>query len=105
MGERVRVCQLAELPSGEARRFVVGGRPVAVVRIEDEVYAIGDTCSHEETSLAEGEVWVEERELECPKHGSTFDLRTGEPRTLPATEPVEVYPVSVVEGAVEVELP
>ncbi|MFC0081468.1 non-heme iron oxygenase ferredoxin subunit [Aciditerrimonas ferrireducens] len=105
MGERVRVCQLEELPSGEARRFVVGGRPVAVVRIDDEVYAIEDTCSHEETSLAEGEVWVEERELECPKHGSTFDLRTGEPRTLPATEPVAVFPVSVVEGAVELELP
>jgi 3-phenylpropionate/trans-cinnamate dioxygenase ferredoxin subunit len=105
MGERVRVCQLEELSSGEARRFVVGGRPVAVVRIEDEVYAIEDTCSHEETSLAEGEVWVEERELECPKHGSTFDLRTGEPRTLPATEPVAVFPVSVVEGAVELELP
>ncbi|MCK4176431.1 non-heme iron oxygenase ferredoxin subunit [Aciditerrimonas ferrireducens] len=105
MGERVRVCQLEELPSGEARRFVVGGRPVAVVRIDDEVYAIEDTCSHEETSLAEGEVWVEERELECPKHGSTFDLRTGEPRTLPATEPVAVFPVSVVEGVVELELP
>jgi len=105
MPDRVQVCRLEELEPGAARRFVLQGRAVAVVRIDDEVYAIGDTCSHEETSLAEGEVWPEERELECPKHGSTFDLVTGEPRTLPATEPVPVYPVTVVDGVVELELP
>jgi 3-phenylpropionate/trans-cinnamate dioxygenase ferredoxin component len=93
---------LDEMESGTARRVDVGGIPVAVVRIDDEVYAIGDVCSHANVSLSEGEVWADERELECPKHGSTFDLKTGEPVTLPATQPVPVYAVDVVDGMVTV---
>jgi 3-phenylpropionate/trans-cinnamate dioxygenase ferredoxin subunit len=97
MGETVRLCGRDELSSGEARRFDVDNVRVALVRIEDDFYAIGDRCSHEDYSLAEGEVWPDERELECAKHGSTFDLRTGEPCSLPATKAVPVYTV-VVEG-------
>ena len=67
-----------------AERFVIDGRPVAVVRIGDDVYAIGDTCSHAEVSLSEGEVYPDERAIECWKHGSTFSIVTGEPQTLPA---------------------
>ena len=93
---------LDEIEPGTARRVDVGGVPVAVVRIGDEVYAIGDVCSHAEVSLSEGEVWADERELECPKHGSTFDLKTGEPVTLPATQPVPVYAVDVADGIVTV---
>jgi 3-phenylpropionate/trans-cinnamate dioxygenase ferredoxin subunit len=93
---------LDELESGTVRRVEVDGVPVAVVRIGDEVYAIGDVCSHANVSLSEGEVWADERELECPKHGSTFDLKTGEPVTLPATQPVPVYSVDVVDGQVTV---
>ena len=70
---------------------MVDGVAVAVVRIDDDVYAIGDVCSHANVSLSEGEVWCDEQELECPKHGSTFSLETGEPVTLPATQPVPVY--------------
>ena len=62
-----------------------------VVRIGDDFYAIGDECSHADYSLSEGDVWDDECEIECPKHGSTFSLRTGEPQTLPATQPVPVY--------------
>jgi 3-phenylpropionate/trans-cinnamate dioxygenase ferredoxin component len=91
-----------ELAPGAVRRVEVGRVPVAVVRIDDEVYAIGDVCSHANVSLSEGEVWADERELECPKHGSTFDLKTGEPVTLPATQPVPVYAVEVVDGMVTV---
>ena len=54
---------------------------------------IGDRCSHADESLSEGDLWIDECEIECPKHGSTFDLRTGEPQALPATEPVPVYEV------------
>lgn len=97
MGESVRLCGRDELSSGEARRFDIQDLRVALVRIEDDFYAIGDRCSHEDYSLAEGEVWPEECELECAKHGSTFDLRTGEPCSLPATKSVPVYTV-VVEG-------
>ncbi|HEU4841495.1 MAG TPA: Rieske 2Fe-2S domain-containing protein, partial [Ilumatobacteraceae bacterium] len=70
---------LAELVPGTARRIVVGGVPVAVVRIEDDVYAIGDICSHAHVLLSGGDVWCDEREIECPKHSSTFSLITGEP--------------------------
>jgi 3-phenylpropionate/trans-cinnamate dioxygenase ferredoxin subunit len=93
---------LEEIEPGTARRVDVGGMPVAVVRIDDEIYAIGDVCSHANVSLSEGEVWADERELECPKHGSTFDLKTGEPVTLPATQPVPVYAVEVTDGMVTV---
>ena len=71
------VCSLDELAPGTARRFEIDGIAVAVVRIDDDVYAIGDVCSHANVSLSDGEVWCDERELECPKHGSTFDLTTG----------------------------
>lgn len=88
-----RICRFDELVPGTARRFEVAGRLVCVVRIDDDVYALGDTCSHEDYSLSEGEVWVDEREIECAKHGSTFSLETGEPQCLPATKPVPVYDV------------
>jgi 3-phenylpropionate/trans-cinnamate dioxygenase ferredoxin subunit len=75
------------------------------VRIGDDVYAIGDTCSHAEVSLSEGEVYPDERAIECWKHGSTFSLVTGEPQTLPATRPVPVYDVVVVDGDIVVTMP
>jgi 3-phenylpropionate/trans-cinnamate dioxygenase ferredoxin subunit len=96
------VCRLSDLAPGTATRVEVDGRPVAVVRIGDDVYAIGDTCSHAEVSLSEGEVYPDERSIECWKHGSTFSLVTGEPQTLPATRPVPVYAVTVVDGDIVV---
>ncbi len=93
---------LDELTPGSVRRVMVDGVAVAVVRIDDDVYAISDVCSHANVSLSEGEVWCDEKELECPKHGSTFSLETGEPITLPATQPVAVYRAQVVDGQVEV---
>lgn len=105
MGERVRLCGLDEIERGSARRFEMGAHKIALVRIDDEVYAIGDTCSHEDYSLSEGEVLTEERELECWKHGSTFDLKTGEPCSLPATKPVPVFRAFVEGDDVLVELP
>ena len=98
------VCALADLAPGSATRFAVQGRRVAVVRIGDDVYAIGDTCSHADVSLSEGDVRCDEKELECWKHGSAFSLVTGEPSTLPATQPVPVYVARVVDGMVEIDL-
>ena len=86
---------LADLAPGAARRYDVGGVSIAVVRIDDDVYAIGDTCSHQDVSLAEGEVDEDEKTLECWKHGSAFSLETGEALTLPATRPVASYEVRV----------
>ena len=68
---------------------------IAVVRIDDTYYAIGDTCSHAEVSLSEGEVICESKEIECWKHGSTFSLIDGKPQSLPATRPVPVYDLRV----------
>ena len=95
---------LDDISSGTVRRFEVGGRLVAVVRIGDSVYAIGDTCSHADVSLSEGEVLCDEKELECWKHGSAFSLETGEPTSLPATQPVPVYTASVVDGNIVVDV-
>jgi 3-phenylpropionate/trans-cinnamate dioxygenase ferredoxin subunit len=99
------LCRLDDLARGAARRFEVDGRLLAVVRIDDDVYVIGDTCTHADFSLSDGEVLVEEREIECWKHGSTFSLETGEPQSLPATRPVPVYDVTVRDGDVVVVLP
>ena len=98
------LCPLTELAPNSATRFDVDGRAVAVVRIGDDVYAIGDTCSHANVSLSEGELWCDTKEIECWKHGSTFSLLTGEPQTLPATQPVPVYVARVVEGMIEIDL-
>lgn len=105
MSETVGLCTTDELAPGEARRFDVAGRRIALVRIADEFHAVDDECSHEDYSLAEGEVWVDECEIECPRHGSTFDLLTGEPCSLPATRPIAVYKVVVDGDSVSVELP
>ncbi len=98
------VCALNDLAPGSATRHMVQGHPVAVVRIGDDVYAIGDVCSHADVSLSEGEVWCDTKELECWKHGSAFSLLTGEPATLPATQPVPVYVAAVVDGNIVITI-
>jgi 3-phenylpropionate/trans-cinnamate dioxygenase ferredoxin component len=95
VSDLVRLCSVDDLEPGTARRVDVDGLRIAVVRIGDDWYAIADTCSHADESLSEGDVWTDEREIECPKHGSTFSLLTGEPQTLPATRSVPVYEVRV----------
>jgi 3-phenylpropionate/trans-cinnamate dioxygenase ferredoxin component len=89
----VRVCALSELEQDTPKRVEVGQTPISIVRTEGEVYAINDICSHANVSLSEGE--VEGCQIECWLHGSSFDLRTGKPSGLPATQPVPVYPVKI----------
>ena len=101
----VRLCARDDLKPGEARRFDVDGHRIALVRIGDDFYAIGDRCSHEDYSLSEGEVLDDEIEIECWKHGSTFSLTSGEPQSLPAVKPVPVYDISVEGDDVMVSLP
>jgi len=97
------VAKFSELESGTAHKVMVDGVPVAVVRIEDEVFAIADTCSHADISLSLGMVWCETKQIECIKHGSAFNLVTGQPDTFPATQPVAVYSAKVVNDEVIVE--
>lgn len=95
MATTSKLCRLDELEPDSARQFVVGRHRIAVVRIGDDVYAVGDRCTHQNISLSEGEVDPEERTLECWKHGSQFSLETGEPLALPATRPTPTYDVRV----------
>ena len=99
---KIEITQLDALPRDRGVRVTIGENRIAMFRVGDDVYAIGDRCSHAEASLAEGEVW--DLTVECPRHGSEFDLHTGEPRALPATVPVPVYPVSIEDGVVYLEL-
>lgn len=99
---RVEIGELATLPRERGIRVTVGERTIAMFRIGEDVYAIGDVCSHAEASLAEGEVF--DTEVECPRHGSEFDLKTGEPNSLPATQPVPTYEVAIENGVVYLDL-
>jgi 3-phenylpropionate/trans-cinnamate dioxygenase ferredoxin subunit len=105
VGDLVRLCARDDLAPGAAKRFDVDGHRIALVRIGEDFYAIGDECSHEDYSLSEGDVWEDDREIECPKHGSMFSLETGEPLTLPATQPVPVYEIQVEGDDVKVAMP
>ncbi|MGI8751426.1 MAG: non-heme iron oxygenase ferredoxin subunit [Acidimicrobiales bacterium] len=102
---QMRLCRAEEVAPGTARRFDVAGHDLAVIRIVDDFYVIGDRCSHENVSLSDGDVCAEDREIECCKHGSTFSLVTGEAQCLPATKPVPVYRVAVRDGDLMVTLP
>ena len=99
---RVEITALDQLPQDRGVRVKVGENRIAMFRIEDDVYAIGDVCSHAEASLAEGDVW--DGAVECPRHGSEFNLETGVPSSLPATAPVPTYQVSVEDGTVFLEM-
>ncbi len=91
---QLRIASFADLAPSSAVRVMVEGHPLAVVRIEDDVYVIDDTCTHADVSLSEGTVWDDECEIECWKHGTTFSLVTGQPQSLPATKPVRIYTVT-----------
>ncbi len=99
---KVEITPLDKLPQDRGVRVKVGDHRIAMFRIGEDVYAIGDVCSHAEASLAEGEVF--DGSVECPRHGSEFDLETGVPSSLPATAPVPTYDVSVEGGTVYLSL-
>lgn len=95
---------LDEIEAGTARKIDLQGHEIALVRIEDDVYALGDTCSHADVSLSEGFVEEDECAIECSRHGALFDLKSGEPLSLPAIRPVPVYAVAVVDGRVQLTI-
>jgi 3-phenylpropionate/trans-cinnamate dioxygenase ferredoxin subunit len=92
-----RVVRADDIPKGSVVSAEVGGIDIAVVHADDDrFYAVRDECSHASIPLSEGE--VDGCTLECWLHGSRFDLRTGEPTGLPATEPVPIFPVEIRDG-------
>jgi 3-phenylpropionate/trans-cinnamate dioxygenase ferredoxin component len=100
--EYVLACALDELEEDKPHRVELDGVPICLVRAQDQIYAINDVCSHADVSLSEGE--VDDTTIECWLHGSRFDLTTGKPTGLPATQPVPVYPVKVESDAVHVNV-
>ena len=98
----IKVCAETDLEVGAAVRVVIDGLPIALVRDSaGDIHAIGDTCTHGDISLSEG--FVEDDTLECWAHGSKFSLKSGKPITLPAYEPVPVYPVTIEGGEVFID--
>ncbi len=99
-----RLCSVTDVADGEARRFDLGRTRIAVVRLGDDWYAVGDRCTHQDISLSEGEVHADTLEIECWKHGSCFSLVDGQPHALPATKPTPVYTLKVEGDDVFVEV-
>ncbi len=104
MSETVTVCEISKLPPGETRLIEAAGRKIGVFNSNGTYYAIEDRCSHDDGQLAEGEFDAEECTVECPRHGSLFDLKTGRPKTLPAYDPVSTFPVTVDGDKIMVEV-
>jgi 3-phenylpropionate/trans-cinnamate dioxygenase ferredoxin subunit len=100
VAEWVEVARVSDIPPGHAARVEIDGVPVAIFNLGGAFYAIDDTCSHAEASLSEGDLDPDRCAIECPLHGSSFDLRTGEPITLPAVEPVRVHRIEVGDDGV-----
>ncbi len=95
---------VTDIPAGQAIRVVAGDVPIAIFNVHGQLYAIGDTCTHEEFSLSDGEL-VEDYTVECPLHGARFDVRTGSALCLPATQPAGSFRVWVEGDTVKVEVP
>ena len=105
LADSVTVCKIDELPAGEMRLVEADGRKIGVFHAEDgELYAIEDRCSHDDGPLAEGEFDAGACTVECPRHGSLFDVRTGRPKTLPAYVPVETFEARIEDGDVKLEV-
>ena len=100
----MEICQIDELPPGAKRVVMWEELEIGVVNCAGEVLAIEDRCSHDDGDLMEGDVDEETCTVECPRHGSEFDLRTGKPLNLPAYVPIETYPVTIEDGVIKVEV-
>ena len=100
MTDFVRVANTADVPTGQARTFEVNGRHIAVSHVDGAFYAIDDVCTHDGGSLDQGQ--LEGSQIECPRHGARFDVRTGRALTLPAIMPVKSYPVQVEGDEIKV---
>jgi 3-phenylpropionate/trans-cinnamate dioxygenase ferredoxin component len=93
-----KIADLAELESETPKRVKVNGDAVVLVKIQDEVFAVSGTCTHENAQLSGG--FIEDCSIECPRHGAQFDLKTGEALTLPAVKPLNTYPIRIEGSAV-----
>ena len=104
MSPFVDICPVEDLPPGEKRLVELDDLEIGVFNCNGQMYAIEDRCSHDDGELVDGEFDPEECAVECPRHGSVFELRTGKPVNLPAYVPVDTFAVSVEDGVIRVEV-
>jgi len=104
MGQWYAVAKTKDIRPGEVKRVELQGKEIGIYEVDGEYYAISDICSHEYARLSEGEFYPDEYLVECPLHGSQFDIRTGRPRSLPAVRPVPVYQIRVNGDDLEIYL-
>lgn len=97
-----RVAGVGDVPAGEVKVFEVNGRSIAVANTGEKFYACDNVCTHDGGPLGEGMLWGDQ--VECPRHGARFDLKTGRPTVLPAVLPVKTYQVQVDGNDVKVEV-
>jgi 3-phenylpropionate/trans-cinnamate dioxygenase ferredoxin subunit len=100
----VDICPVEDLPPGAKRVVTWEDLEIGIVNCRGDILAVEDRCSHDDGDLMEGDVDEETCTVECPRHGSVFDLRTGQPLNLPAYVPIETYPVTVEGGVIKVEV-
>jgi 3-phenylpropionate/trans-cinnamate dioxygenase ferredoxin component len=100
----VEVGHIEDVPAGHAARVEIADIPVAIFNVDGEFFCVDDTCSHAQASLSDGDLDTSRCVIECPLHGSAFDLRTGDPLSLPAVEPVHVHEIDVSDGVIRVAL-
>ncbi|MDQ6856821.1 MAG: bifunctional 3-phenylpropionate/cinnamic acid dioxygenase ferredoxin subunit [Candidatus Dormibacteraeota bacterium] len=100
----VEVGRIEDVPPGHAARVEIDEVPVAIFNLDGEFFCLDDTCSHAEASLSDGDLDTSRCAIECPLHGSAFSLRTGDPLSLPAVEPVRVHRVDTTDGVIRVAL-
>ena len=99
---KVKTINISEINENSVKVVNIENKDIAIFNVDGEFYAIDDLCSHAEASLAEGEVF--DCKVECPLHGAEFDLKTGEAVTLPATQPVDTYMISVENDIIYLEM-
>ena len=104
MSETIDVCPLSELAPGQMRLIEHDNIEIGVFNCEGQFYAIEDRCSHDDGPLAEGTLDEHACTIECPRHGSLFDLKTGRPKTLPAYQPVDTFPVIIEDDMIKLEV-
>jgi len=101
--EYVEIAPASELPNGERLFLEIGGKAIVIFNIADQLFAIGDICTHDDGPLGDGD--LEGYNVVCPRHGGEFDVRTGKVMQMPAVVDIPAFPVKVVEGMIQLGLP
>ena len=102
MADFITVANVNDVRKGKVKTFTVNGHKIALCNVEGTFFATQDLCTHDQGPLGEGELW--DYNIECPRHGARFDVRTGRATALPAIRPIKTFPVRVEGDAIQVAI-